>query len=367
MVRCINFTASRDWCLSRSFGSAGLKSTTTTLHDGDTSIHCWIPKTYKPNKPNLILVHGIGANAKWQWDPVISRVTPLFNVYVPDLLFYGDSYTTRMDRTEQFQAVCVMTALERVGLTGKFNLVGLSYGGFVGYNMALQFPEVVERVVIIGSGVSLDSDIDVEGGLFSAKNIKDAANILLAQTPEKTRELLKISFYKPLNPNLAPSCLIKDFIDEMNIDYFEEKKECIEAVQKDRKFSDLPKITQPTLIIWGENDEIFPLELGNRLKSHLGDSAELVVLKKTGHAINMEQPKELCRLFKMFFIDQSLPKDENVGLPSFIFFTRNDYTERSQLTHERRKCKYRGSRFGNLVWWWNLRRNGGAGPVSQSP
>ncbi|GKA92148.1 alpha/beta hydrolase fold-1, partial [Tanacetum coccineum] len=100
---------------------------------------------------------------------------------------------------------------------------------------------------------------------------------------------------------------------EMNIDYFEEKKECIEAVQKDRKFSDLPKITQPTLIIWGENDEIFPLELGNRLKSHLGDSAELVVLKKTGHAINMEQPKELCRLFKMFFIDQSLPKDENVG------------------------------------------------------
>ncbi|GJR11805.1 alpha/beta hydrolase fold-1 [Tanacetum coccineum] len=210
---CINFTASRDWCLSRSFGSAGLKSTTTTLHDGDTSIHCWIPKTYKPSKPNLILVHGIGANAKWQWDLIISRVTPLFNVYVPDLLFYGDSYTTRMDRTEQFQAECVMTALERVGLTGKFNLVGLSYGGFVGYNMALQFPEVVDRVMIIGSGVSLDSDIDVEEGLFSAKNIKDAANILLAQTPEKTRELLKISFYKPLNPNLAPSCLIKDYID----------------------------------------------------------------------------------------------------------------------------------------------------------
>lgn len=28
----------------------------------------------------------------------------------------------------------------------------------------------------------------------------------------------------------------------MNVEYFEEKKECIEAVQKDRKFADLPKI-----------------------------------------------------------------------------------------------------------------------------
>ncbi|KVH94786.1 Alpha/beta hydrolase fold-1 [Cynara cardunculus var. scolymus] len=304
MVRCINFTASRDWCLARSFASAGLKSTTTTLHDGDTTIHCWIPKTHKPNKPNLLLVHGIGANAKWQWDPIISRVTPLFNVYVPDLLFYGDSYTRRPERTEHFQAECVMRTLESVGLIGKINLVGLSYGGFVGYSMANQFPEAIERVVIVGSGVSLDSEIDLEEGLFSSKNIKDAANILLAQTPEKTRELLRISFYKPPPPNLAPSCLINDFIDEMNVDYFEEKRECIEAVQKDRKFSDLPKIIQqPTLIVWGENDAIFPLDLG-----HLGEGAELIVLKKTGHAMNMEQPKELCRLFKLFLIQHSLPQ-----------------------------------------------------------
>lgn len=206
-----------------------------------------------------------------------------------------------------------MRTLEAVGLTEKINLVGLSYGGFVGYSMAAQFPEAIERVVIVGSGVSLDSEIDLEEGLFSSKNIKDAANILLAQTPDKTRELVRISFYKPPPTNLAPSCLMNDFIDEMNIDYFEEKRQCIEAVQKDRKLSDLPKISQPTLIIWGENDQIFPLELGYRLKSHLGEGAELVVLKKTGHAMNMEQPKELCRLFKLFLIDQSLPQHENVG------------------------------------------------------
>ena len=81
MVGCCNFAACGECCLTRSFGSAGLKSTTTILHD-------------------------------------------------------GDSYTKRLDRTEQFLAECVMQTLEAVGLMGKINLVGLSYDGFVGYSMA---------------------------------------------------------------------------------------------------------------------------------------------------------------------------------------------------------------------------------------
>lgn len=207
-----------------------------------------------------------------------------------------------------------MKTLEAVGLEGKFNLVGLSYGGFVGYSLAAKFPEAVERVVIIGAGVCLDSEMDLDEGLFSAKNIKDAANVLLAQTPQGTKELLRITFFNPPDViDCAPNCLLNDFIEEMNIDFFEEKKECIEAVQKDRKFSDLPKITQPTLIIWGDSDQIFPLDLGYRLKSHLGEVAELVILKNTGHAVNMEQPKELIRLFKLFVIEQSFPQRENSG------------------------------------------------------
>lgn len=206
-----------------------------------------------------------------------------------------------------------METMEAVGLMGKINLVGLSYGSFVGYSMAAKFPEAIERVVLIGAGVCLDCDMDLEEGLFSAKNIKDAANVLLPPSPEGTRELLRITFYKPPPADLVPNCMLNDFIEEMNVEYFEEKKECIEAVQKDRKFSDLPKIPQPTLIIWGEQDQIFPLDLGYRLKSHLGESSELEVLKKTGHAVNMEQPKELIKLFKLFFIERSFPQRENSG------------------------------------------------------
>ncbi|PPD92999.1 hypothetical protein GOBAR_DD10031 [Gossypium barbadense] len=89
----------------------------------------------------------------------------------------------------------------------------------------------------------------------------------------------------------------------MCTEYLQERKDLILALHKDRKLSDLPKITQPTLIIWGEHDQIFPLELGHRLKRHLGDNAELVIIKNAGHAINAEKPKELFKHLKYFLID----------------------------------------------------------------
>ncbi|KAF5763252.1 putative triacylglycerol lipase [Helianthus annuus] len=300
MARCCSFTASRDWCFRYSFSRTGLKSTTVNLHDGATVIHIWIPKSYKPNKPSLLLIHGFGANAMWQYNDFVSPLVSKFNVYIPDLLFFGDSYTTRPDRTEQFQAECVMAALEDVGVVGKIHVMGLSYGGFVGYCMAVQYPEKVDKVVIAASGVCFDES-DMETGLLSVKNIEDAISILLAQTPEKLRELMQMAFFKP--PQNVPSCFLSDFIDVMNTEHVQEKRELIETLHKGRKVSNLPKITQPTLIIWGEHDQIFPLELGHRLKRHLGENAELVIIKNSGHAINAEKPKELYKNMKSFLTD----------------------------------------------------------------
>ncbi|PNT67295.1 hypothetical protein BRADI_3g23378v3 [Brachypodium distachyon] len=61
-----------------------------------------------------------------------------------------------------------------------------------------------------------------------------------------------------------------------------------------------------TLIIFGEQDRVFPLELGLRLKRHLGDTSELIIIKNAGHAINRERPAELCRLIKNYICDPSV-------------------------------------------------------------
>ncbi|XVF58998.1 hypothetical protein PTKIN_Ptkin07bG0238600 [Pterospermum kingtungense] len=302
MAKCLSFTATRDWCYRYRFSNAGLRSSTTDLGDG-TVMHAWAPKTHIQSKPTLVLVHGIGANAMWQWNDFISPLMSRFNVYVPDLLFFGESYTTRPERSEQFQAQCVMRVMEAHGVS-VMSVVGISYGGFVGYSMAAQFKERVEKLVLCCAGVCLEEK-DMDEGMFKVRSVDEAVSILLPQTPDKIRELMKTSFYKPTRG--IPTCFLNDFIQVMCTEYREERKELIQALHKDRKLSDLPKITQPTRIIWGEHDLIFPLELGHRLKRHLGDNAELVIIKNAGHAINVEKPKELYKHLKSFLVDPLPP------------------------------------------------------------
>ncbi|XP_047322265.1 uncharacterized hydrolase YugF-like [Impatiens glandulifera] len=295
MAKCFSFMSFQDKLYRFSFGYSGLKSSVTDLGDG-TVMHCWIPKLIKPNKPNLLLIHGIGANATWHFNEFIGPLTTRFNLYVPQLLFFGDSYTTRPERSEVFQAQCIMRAMESYGVN-KMMIVGLSYGGFVGYSMAAQFPAAVERLVIAASGICLEEK-DMEDGMFKVSSVEEAITILLPQTPAKMRELLKLTFSQP--PKL-PNCLINDFLDVMCTEYYQERKELIEALHKDRKLADLPKINQPTFIIWGEKDNIFPLELGHRLIRHLGENiAEMVVIKNAGHAINVERSKEMFKHMKRF-------------------------------------------------------------------
>ncbi|KAK9904497.1 hypothetical protein M0R45_000720 [Rubus argutus] len=254
MPMCFSLIASRDSCLRYSFSSAGLKSTTTDLGEG-TIIHSWLPKHPSPSKPTLLLIHGIGANAMWQWHEFITPLTSRFNLYIPDLIFFGDSYSSRPERSETFQAQCVMGLMEAHGVRGRMLVAGISYGGFVAYSMARSWGED-EKLVLCCAGVCAEEK-DMEKGMFQ-----------------------------------CPSCFLNDFIEVMCTEHVQERRELIQALHKDRKMSDLPKITHPTLIIWGEHDLVFPMELAHRLKRQIGDSAELVTIKNAGHAINPKQEKQ---------------------------------------------------------------------------
>lgn len=117
MGSLLSFSPARmiNQCMKIYFNSCGLFSRIVELDNG-TTMHCWMPQTVAVSssssslklahtddkKPALVFLHAFGADA-FTWCRQISRFSKCFDLYIPDLLFCGDSYTTNSSRTEFFQ------------------------------------------------------------------------------------------------------------------------------------------------------------------------------------------------------------------------------------------------------------------------
>lgn len=299
--KLLSFISWKDWWLQLNFIYSGMSPQLIQV-DEFTQMHCWVPRAKSPDKHTLVLIHGYGANAMWQWHQQISPLLLHFNLYVPDIVFFGKSYSRGSDRSEFFQAQSVMKLMNHLGVS-RFHLGGISYGGFVAYRLAHLYPEVVEKVVIICSGVCIMPQDRHE--VFQTNDWRTVAEVLLPQSPDKLMALLKISMHRP--PRMIPSFILQDIINTMYTDQREQRIELLQQLVLGKEGAPpLPVLIQETLIIWGEHDRIFPLELGYRLKRHLGDRAELIVLKDAGHAAQLENPYEFNNVIKTFLLESSL-------------------------------------------------------------
>ncbi|XP_031388607.1 uncharacterized protein LOC116201495 isoform X2 [Punica granatum] len=93
----------------------------------------------------------------------------------------------------------------------RMSVVGLSYGGFIGYSIAAQYPAAVESLVICCSAVCMEEK-DLKDGVFRISDLEEAAEILVPQTPDRLRELMGFTLYQGQPLRLIPSCILNDFI-----------------------------------------------------------------------------------------------------------------------------------------------------------
>ncbi|KAL6594042.1 hypothetical protein ACP70R_048943 [Stipagrostis hirtigluma subsp. patula] len=295
----LSFSAARDRFLRRRFVAFGLRAFSIRLPSPvgtSTTVHLWASP--RPPRQPVLLLHGFGASATWQWAPYLRQLLAAgLDPIVPDLLFFGASSSTVPERSEAFQAKTIKAAMDAIGVR-RFAVVGVSYGGFVGYRMAAMYPAAVERVVLVSAGVCLE-EADLAAGLFPVASIDEAAELLVPRRPAEVRRLVRLTFVRP--PPIMPSYFLKDYIDVMGSDHVEEKAELLHSIINDRKLSNLPNLRQPTLIIWGEQDQVFPMELAHRLERHLGEKSRLVVVKNAGHAANLEKSNEVCKNIIEYF------------------------------------------------------------------
>ncbi|KAL5225476.1 hypothetical protein ABZP36_012115 [Zizania latifolia] len=202
-------TLARDRCYTRTFRSAGLRPAAVTLPDGAV-VHIWLPPPDPALHP-VLLLHGFGARATWQWAPFLRPLIAAgLAPFVPDLVFFGDSASPAADRSPVYQAASVAAAMAALpGAPQRYAVVGVSYGGFVAYHLAHAFPATVERLVLVAAGVCLE-EADLAAGLFAVEDIAEAASLLLPQRPEDLKRLVALTFCRP--PRFMPSCFIRDYI-----------------------------------------------------------------------------------------------------------------------------------------------------------
>jgi pimeloyl-ACP methyl ester carboxylesterase len=253
--------------------------------------------------PTLILIHGYTAST-YVWKTVAPRLADAgFHVIAVDLLGFGFSEKpASFDYTIASQARMVVRLMNILGI-GRATLAGSSYGGAVAATIALDYPERVEKLVLV------DAVINDE--------VKNRPILKLASIPvlgEIVAPFLldsKLFLKRRMHETLAPEN--HHLITEDRINSVHRPLAAADAhhsiITTSRRWDakrierDAHLIEQPTLIIWGDSDKVIPIENGEHLYSSILNS-RFVIFKNCGHLPPEENPDLFVDLVTEFCRDR---------------------------------------------------------------
>ncbi|XP_062210079.1 uncharacterized protein LOC133911725 isoform X1 [Phragmites australis] len=333
-----------DYFARREFLAAGLRPNAATLpyRDGGAgatcTVHYWVPEG-EPRLPPLLLVHGFGPRATWQWRFQVGPLSRHFHVIVPDLLGFGDSsYPSEASPppSEATQAAALAALLDVLpGLKGqRVAVAGTSYGGFVTYWLARAAGAGRVGPVVIASSDLLKTAADDRGFLKRAgEGWSSVDQVLLPAEPAAMRKLIEMASYRPPPAVMMPDFLIRDFIQAVQIVAVNSSGEVGQVAKTDdfiicqklftanrERMIDLLKgitvgtdkfqvtpLSQEVLIIWGDHDQLFPVEKAFAAQRSLNGNARLEIIEKTGHAPQLDDPARFNKVMLDFLLAAHKP------------------------------------------------------------
>lgn len=243
----------------------------------------------------IVLIHGF-ASSGYEFSKLIPDLAARRSLIVPDLLGYGFSQRVTEPApayTHRGQAALLKGLLDQLGVD-RADLVGASYGGAIATQFALDYPERVRRIVYLDGQV-----YDVGGGGFALipKLPFGLGRALtwntLAGGPGAAA-LLGVACVRP--ERCADATLGEARAKIVRVRLTTEALLAFSSAPRDvYAEADVAKVSQPALVIWGEQDAIVPLERGRRLARELPD-ARLEVIADAGHTPHLEQPARVTPL-----------------------------------------------------------------------
>lgn len=223
--------------------------------------------------PPLILVHGLAGSTRW-WNRNIGCLAEHFQVYAVDLSEFGDRrFRPRFVLSQAAHYLACWLA--ELGIE-QASFIGHSMGGRIVAEFAAEHPHRVDRLVLVSAPIVP----------FGHGYLRQFWGMLLGflRIPFS---LFQVLLYDTLHTGIVPVLSVG--------------RELLKSDLEDR----ITDLQAPTLIIWGEQDTIVPVNLGHALHQQVSGS-QFVLIKSAAHVPMWENPEEFNRVALSYLLVSSL-------------------------------------------------------------
>ena len=244
----------------------------------------------KGNARHILFIHGLGSSAD-RWGNIPKSLSTNFHTISLDLPGFGESdkplsmyYTIKNFRN------IVIDFMNLLAINDQISIVGHSLGGYIASEVTMQNKINVERLILIdSSGFLKKSTPLLEKYLSVAMNPTNVnvRNIFEQMVSDNTKIPLKLveSFIKRINFPNAKYAFKSTLENSTNTQIKLDNLKLIDSV--------------PTLIIWGVEDKVIPLQHSELFKKSLSNS-HIELIQDAGHAPFTEKPEQVCDLIHNF-------------------------------------------------------------------
>jgi len=224
----------------------------------------------------LLILHGWGSNSlRWQ------KVKELFEekgleVLVLDLPGFGITPSPAKPWTSDDYINWIFQRISEKNWSS-FNLLGHSFGGGLAAKIAAENPNLINKLILVAPAI------------IRRKNLKTYIFYFIASFGKKIFSLPGLKIFYPFAQKLIYKLAgTRDY-------YLADKvmKETMKKIGKENLEIILEKIKIPTLILWGEKDDILPVKDAYLIKEKIRDS-KLKIIPKIRHSPHREAPEELA-------------------------------------------------------------------------
>jgi pimeloyl-ACP methyl ester carboxylesterase len=245
----------------------------------------------------VILLHGMGGEGA-RWMPTIKGLASEFRVIAPDQIGWGASDKPMTIYHSGLFAEFLARFMREIGVP-KAALVGQSMGAGVALQMAVHYPQLVDRMVLVNGGGfrSANDPPPADTPDWHARQISNAGTLA------ESREYLEKMYYN--------HGLITDQQVESNLILRLRSAYTAESVQiaNARGLGGVTEeevrgIKTPTLLVWGANDKLSPPVNADKLNAAIAGSRK-VLIDKAGHYPFIEHPDQFNQAVREFLKPQS--------------------------------------------------------------